>query len=71
MPINDKITVQDIVTFEQLLISLLGEVGSLRELVRSNPNYDGEWKAHPQFRSTRRTFRSLNNQSEFLRRRRF
>lgn len=66
-----KISVQEIVTFEQILISLLTEVGSLREIVRSNPNYSGDWKEHDQFRRTRRTFRSLHNQSEFLKRRRY
>jgi len=68
---NDNFTDLEILTFERILLSLMSECSLLRELVRSNPSYDGDWKEHPQYRRTRRTFRSLNNQAEFLKRRRF
>lgn len=68
---NDNFSVLEILAFERLLILLVSECSLLRELVRENPGYDGDWKEHPQYRKTRRTFRSLNNQAEFLKRRRF
>lgn len=37
------------------------EVISFRELVRSNPNYSGDWVKNPQFTRTRRAFRRMVN----------
>ena len=68
---NDNFSVLEILAFERLLILLVSECSLLRELVRANPGYDGDWKEHEQYRKTRRTFRSLNNQADFLKRRRF
>ena len=68
---NDNFSVLEILAFERLLILLMSESALLRELIRSNPNYDGDWKDHRQYKRTRKAFRSLNNQSDFLKRRRF
>lgn len=51
------VSVAKIAAAEANLRALMDEMALLRELVRLNPNYSGDWRDHPQYRATRKAFR--------------
>jgi len=57
---GDKmIDVDRVLALEANLRVFESELIALRELVRSNPNYKGDWRQNPQWKKTRRKYRML------------